>query len=329
MSACSVSGTSKLLRSPVTSTSSPDLLEHAAIAQHAHRLDGVQRDPVGRVAEPSPDIVGEPGDEPDEELVHRVVAERLEGERRGAAVRAGEAGMAVASSGRASVRTKIGWWRPQSRRYSMKATSPSSAQWMSSNTMHERGPARPGARRSAARRRRDPRGRRPFARRDRGDGARRGSIQARSSASATWASSMACSFASRRARVLVLEDLRAPAHHLGQRPEGDALAVGEAAAAMPPDVRGDAVDVLLELPRRGATCRSRRRRSPTRAALGTGRRMRERGPSRAAARLAADERRLEARTARPSPRRWAATRSARESWTGSVLPLSSCAPASA
>ena len=40
----------------------------------------------------------------------------------------------------------------------------------------------------------------------------------------------------------------AHAHHLGERPVRDALAVGEAAAAMPPDGVGDAVDVLLELP---------------------------------------------------------------------------------
>ena len=36
--------------------------------------------------------------------------------------------------------------------------------------------------------------------------------------------------------------------HLGERPVGDALAVGEAAAAVPPDVVGEPVDVLLELP---------------------------------------------------------------------------------
>ena len=49
-------------------------------------------------------------------------------------------------------------------------------------------------------------------------------------------------------RVLVLEDLRPPAHHLGERPVRDAVAVGETAPAMPPDVRREPVDVLLELP---------------------------------------------------------------------------------
>ena len=48
---------------------------------------------------------------------------------------------------------------------------------------------------------------------------------------------------------LVLEDPRATSHHLGEGPVGDAVAVGEAAAAMPPDLADEPVDVLLELPR--------------------------------------------------------------------------------
>ena len=38
-------------------------------------------------------------------------------------------------------------------------------------------------------------------------------------------------------------------HHLGQRPVRDALAVGQAPAAVPVDDVGEAVDVLVELPR--------------------------------------------------------------------------------
>ena len=41
---------------------------------------------------------------------------------------------------------------------------------------------------------------------------------------------------------------RAPADHVGQRPERDAVAVREAASGVPPDVAGEPVDVLLELP---------------------------------------------------------------------------------
>ena len=52
-----------------------------------------------------------------------------------------------------------------------------------------------------------------------------------------------------RGGVLALGDLGARAHHLGERPEGDAFAVGQAAAAVPAHVLGQAVDVLEELPR--------------------------------------------------------------------------------
>ncbi len=53
---------------------------------------------------------------------------------------------------------------------------------------------------------------------------------------------------SRGLRRLVLHDAGAHAHHLGERPVGDTLAVGEAPAAVPPDLLGQAVDVLEELP---------------------------------------------------------------------------------
>src|SRR6266508_2359934 len=52
----------------------------------------------------------------------------------------------------------------------------------------------------------------------------------------------------RLCRRIVLRDSGAHPHHLGERPVRDAVAVGEAAAAMPPDVLNEAVDVLLELP---------------------------------------------------------------------------------
>ena len=47
---------------------------------------------------------------------------------------------------------------------------------------------------------------------------------------------------------LVLENPRSHPHHLRQRPVGDALAVGEAATCVPPDVVDQAVRVLVELP---------------------------------------------------------------------------------
>ena len=52
----------------------------------------------------------------------------------------------------------------------------------------------------------------------------------------------------RRGRILVLSDVAAHADHLGKREVGDAFAVGEAAPSVPELVVGEAVDVLLELP---------------------------------------------------------------------------------
>ena len=51
-----------------------------------------------------------------------------------------------------------------------------------------------------------------------------------------------------RRGALVLADPAAHPHHVGQRPVGHALAVGEAAAAVPVDDLGQAVEVLVELP---------------------------------------------------------------------------------
>ena len=48
--------------------------------------------------------------------------------------------------------------------------------------------------------------------------------------------------------VVVLGDAAAHAHHVGERPVGDALAVGEAAASMPVRQLREAVEVLVELP---------------------------------------------------------------------------------
>jgi hypothetical protein len=53
----------------------------------------------------------------------------------------------------------------------------------------------------------------------------------------------------RRGGLLVLGDQAAHPHHFGECPVRDTVAVGEAAASVPPDVLREAVDVLLELPR--------------------------------------------------------------------------------
>ena len=133
----------------------------------------------------------------------------------------------------------------------------------------------------------------------------------------------------RRGRGLfVLGDARAHAHHLGERPERDAVAVGEAAATVPADVVGEAVDVLLELPREPRLADARRspstetslrlalvvgrveeildsRSSPSRPTNGGSRASPRRSPA-----AAGDD------PERPPER------------SGSALPFSSCSPAS-
>ncbi len=52
----------------------------------------------------------------------------------------------------------------------------------------------------------------------------------------------------RRARLLVLGDPAAHPDHVGERPVGDTLPVGQTAAPVPPDLLDDPVEVLVELP---------------------------------------------------------------------------------
>ena len=52
----------------------------------------------------------------------------------------------------------------------------------------------------------------------------------------------------RRSRLLVLDDPAAHPHHVGERPVGDAVAIGEAAAAVPVRELRQPVEVLVELP---------------------------------------------------------------------------------
>ncbi len=51
-----------------------------------------------------------------------------------------------------------------------------------------------------------------------------------------------------RGRLLVLGDPRPPPDHLGERPERDTLAVGQAAPLVPPHIGDEPVDVFVQLP---------------------------------------------------------------------------------
>ena len=176
------------------------------------------------------------------------------------------------ASGRASASTKIGKLRDHSSRYSTKSSRPGVRPLDVLEDEHARPLRRPAARRRAARRRTGPAARRRATRRARAAAraAARSSAAPRDRGRA--ARRRHASFGRAARARLVLADPGAHAHHLGERPVGDALAVGEAAAAVPPDLLDQAVHVLLELPgearladagdpgrpRRGAPCAPRR-----------------------------------------------------------------------
>ena len=79
-------------------------------------------------------------------------------------------------------------------------------------------------------------------------------------------------------RILVLGDPGASAHHLGQRPVRDALAVGETAPSCH-QTSSTRPSTYLSNSHRAATCRSRRCPMTRRDAPGAPRRMRGRAPS--------------------------------------------------
>ena len=164
------------------------------------------------------------------------------------------------SSGRAVQTISNGTAPARSASRSMKSSSASSAQWMSSNTSTV-GPSSASA--SKNRRHAANASTRPLvtAGRCRGlqpDEAAAGAATpsrdpAHPSTSAATASE---SFASATRRVVGLQDAGLGLDHLAQRPERDALAVGKRAAAPPRDQLRQLLDVSAAAPPPAATCRS-------------------------------------------------------------------------
>ena len=222
--------------------------EQAAVEQHPHRLDRVERNALGagedlaaqarragpartrRAAPPSP--------RPESGSSESVVALRPP---------APNVGRRSASSGRASASTNSGWLRDHSSRYSMKSSRPASAHWRSSKT------STTGALLGEALEEEPPRGEEVLA-------VGRGPLREPEQVGEARLEpapllgvgdvllDRRAELRERRLGRLLLEDPRAHPHHLRERPVGDALAVGETAAAVPPEVVGEPVHVLLELP---------------------------------------------------------------------------------
>src|SRR5919205_3727444 len=62
------------------------LLEQAAVEQHAHRLDGVQRDPLRALEDVLAQLLGQSGNEPRQQIAHGLRSQRLQVERSEAAL---------------------------------------------------------------------------------------------------------------------------------------------------------------------------------------------------------------------------------------------------
>ena len=153
-------------------------------------------------------------------------------------------GRRSSSSGRARVRTNIGWLRDHSSRCSMKSSSALSAQWMSSKTIT-------GHRLGDPLEEQPPRGEEVLLDRRAAPRARAaGPVAARPTGAPPGPGRRVDGLAQldradadprpRGCRVRPRPSPRAPRSH--------ALAVGEAAAPVPPNVVGQAVDVLQEFP---------------------------------------------------------------------------------
>ena len=258
MSACSVSGTSRSSSAP-TRRGFPVALERAAVEEHAHRLDRVERDAVGasRI------------------FVRRRRAGRGRGRRAARPSRRRTAARARAR-GAAAARTEVGAALEQlgagQREHEDRLCARPleqvldeveqavSAQWRSSKTSATGAVSliRSKKRRHAAKRssRSDLR---PFAEAQQVAEQRLHPLAL--AVIGDDRSHHPSSFAVARVLRLVLGDPRAHAHHLGQCPERDSLAVGRAPALMPVDVSATPSSTS-GAPRRAATCRSRPSRRP-------------------------------------------------------------------
>lgn len=221
--------------------------EHSAVEQHAHGLDCVERDALGAVEDAPPQLVRETGDETGQQLLHGLVGQRLEVERR-------EAPLARTPGG-----ALVGELGPRQRQHEERVAPRPLEQVLEEVEQAGVGPLHVledehGRRALGEALEQDPPGREEVL-----VVARRAFLEAEQVSEPRRHPSALLGVVDvlldRRmqlrqggGRLLVLDDLATHPDHLRQRPVGDALPVGKAASAMPERVVREAVDVLLELP---------------------------------------------------------------------------------
>ena len=272
--------------------------QQAAVEQHAHRLDGVERNTLGPVQDVGAKAVRQPRDEAVQQGLHRASRERLERERRRVA-------RAACQAGKLGPRQREDEDRMAARPVEQVVDEVDQAGLGPLEVLEDEharaGVGEPFEEQAPGREELLPVGLDAVAQAEQVGEPR---LEPRALVGVGDVGGQAgAQLEERLVRRLLLADPRPHAHHLRERPVGDALAVGETPAAVPPDLLDEAVDVLLELPRepRLADAGDADRRDEVRAPL-LGRRVEELLHEAQLA-LAADERRLEAlRAERPAPR---------------------------
>jgi hypothetical protein len=226
------------------------LRQQLAVEEHPDRLDRVERNALGAVEDAASDLVGQAGDQALERLAHRVVGQRREGDVRapgwalGGDLRPGERQDEDRVLGRPldEVVDEV----QQPRVGPLDVLEDHHHGSGGRDALEEQPPAREqvgpvrGDPLLQAEEMREPRLDQPPLALV-GHVALDGLVQP----------------GARGAGVLLLEDARTRAHHLGERPVADALAVGQAAALVPAEDLLQAVDVLEVLPQQARLARAR------------------------------------------------------------------------
>ena len=223
------------------------LCEQAAVEEHAHRLDRVQRHALRSLQDATPELVRQSGNESGEQLFHRLRRQWLEVER-------GEVALASAPGG-----SLVGELRPGEHEHEHRMAPGPLEQVLEEVEQ-------PGVRPLHVLEDEDDRVALGQPLEEDPPGREEVLLVAGSSLLEPEQVSEARldpvllvrirdvlldrgpELSSGRRRLLVLDDVAAHPHHLRERPVGDALPVGEAATAVPPGVVGQPVDVLEELP---------------------------------------------------------------------------------
>ena len=221
--------------------------EETAVEQHSHRLDGVQGHALGAVEDLVADILGQTRHEAREQLAHHAARERLEVER-----------AEVAMPG-APGRTALGQLGAGEREHEERAAARPFEQVLDEVQQARVGPLHVLEDEHGRVRLREPLEEQAPGREQvllvacsllgEAEELREARLDVVALAGVEQVLVERCTqLAEGRGGLLVLRDPAPHPDHVRERPVGDALAVGEAATAMPVDVPRDPVEVLVELP---------------------------------------------------------------------------------